>query len=81
MIFGLPSIPGVAGMVIESGREDCPGGGKDWFGDVAVGVPSGLGEPEKLLFPPILSVSFTMVKSVPVAESVKLVRAGEDIES
>jgi hypothetical protein len=66
-------------MVMESGREG-PGGGKDWFGEVAVGVPSGLGEPEKLLFPPILTVSFTMVKSVP-AESVKLVRVDEVIES
>jgi hypothetical protein len=55
--------PGVEGMAIESCREAGGCGGKDWFGDMAVGLPSGWGEPEKLL-PPLLMTILFMVKPV-----------------
>lgn len=65
LILGRTSIPGVPGIVIESGLDCCEpgGGGKDAFGgEVAVGVPSGLGEAaEKLLLPPSLRVILAMM--------------------
>lgn len=52
-------------MDIESGLDAGGCGGKDWFGDMAAGFPSGWGEPEKLL-PPLLMTILFMVKRVRV---------------
>lgn len=64
ILGGWPLRPGVDGMAIESCLEAGGCGGKDWFGDMAVGLPSGWGEPEKLL-PPLLMTILFMVKPLP----------------